>query len=389
MHVVSSSLAKSAAPLFDLPVASLGDDEYDVGLDDPVFAEVPVNFVKTAVESIIFDAGIVLQFAEHGVELEDTLFLQPDLCSLEDWHTEVDQRVLPNALEKLTDREIDDQIASLLTNMDPKEHYLTAATYYLDHPKEYTALLKSPLVVQSCAYLGIDLKAIPYRTLKSFKRQPDSAEVVLDLVAKARYDAHRHECQLCVAIILQAQPLIQAKLQHAQVGPLPPLPQNPRKKPRTRPLDEVQPPKVYDAAKDAEERQRMVIMKEAKLLENTERWRETQASIRKAAARRVAAQEAAELTFKQQSFEKEVKIKSYDAVAEQKARRKMTPVQLKPHMKEEARLVKELHNLDLDEHMHRAQRLKHAKEHRKQYVFDKSVKKLEVTQRCVGCHQLG
>ncbi|EQC31005.1 hypothetical protein SDRG_11192 [Saprolegnia diclina VS20] len=368
-----------------LPPVANGDDDYDVGMDDPALAEVPVTFDKSAVESIIFDSGIVLQFAQHGVELEDTLFLQPDLCTLDDWHREVDERVQPNALEQLSDREIDDQITSLLTSMDPKEHYLNAAEYYLDHPKEYAAFFKTPLVVQSCHYLGIDSSAIPHRSLQSFKRQPDSAEAVPDLVLKARYDAYRHECQLCIAIILQTQQLIAAKLQHGQVDPLPPVVQAKRKKPRTRPVDEVQPPRVYDHAKNREELQRMDIMKHAKLLENAERWKETQASIHKASDRRVTAREAAELAFKQKEFEKEVKLKSYDAVAEQKTRRKMildnfrnhTPVQLKPNMKEEARLVKELHNLDLDEHLRRAARIKHAHEYRKQHVLDKSNRKLE------------
>ncbi|KDO34075.1 hypothetical protein SPRG_01349 [Saprolegnia parasitica CBS 223.65] len=361
-----------------------GDDDYDVGIG-PTLTEVPVTFDKSAVESIIFDSGIVLQFAQHGVELEDTLFLQPDLCTLDDWHREVDERVQPNALEQLSDREIDDQITSLLTNMDPKEHYLNAAEYYLDHPKEYAEFFKTPLVVQSCHYLGIDSSAIPHRSLQSFKRQPDSAEAVPDLVLKARYDAYRHECQLCIAIILQTQQLIAAKLQHGHVGPLPPVAQARRKKPRTRPVDEVQPPRVYDDAKNREELQRMDIMKHAKLLENAERWKETQASIHKASDRRVAAREAAELAFKQKEFEKDVKLKSYDAVAEQKTRRKLildnfrnhTPVQLKPHMKEEARLVKELHNLDLDEHLRRAARIKQAHEYRKQHVLDKSNRKLE------------
>ncbi|RHY05025.1 hypothetical protein DYB25_010401 [Aphanomyces astaci] len=169
-------------------------------------------------------SGIEAQFMARGLALDDLSFLEPDICSLDDWHAEVDAAMVAPSKSAPT-RELDKELVSLLVEMKPKGHFMAAATYYMTHPKQWQSFVRDPIVLESCRCLGIAMETLQPRSLESFRR--DHAEVVPDMVANVRHQAHQLERQECIALILQTQPLLQAK--HATVMPSPtPLNSSPK-----------------------------------------------------------------------------------------------------------------------------------------------------------------
>jgi hypothetical protein len=176
MHQTSTSAVRiidSAPPIFDIPTEEkLEEDINALEVCDSNNTDLVIGVEKKALQSIIIDSGIVLQFAKKHIELDDTTFLQPDVCTIDDWNSELDSLIQPNAWEKLSSREFDQQIVELLTNMAPKEHYMQAATFYMQNSKQWSTLLKNPLVEESCHCLGMDISVLQPRSLESFQREP-------------------------------------------------------------------------------------------------------------------------------------------------------------------------------------------------------------------------
>ncbi|RHY04237.1 hypothetical protein DYB34_003769, partial [Aphanomyces astaci] len=264
----------SAQPLFDIPPdENPGDDVYDVEFDDSDQLSTPIKqqqVTMTTTPHTSRVSGIEAQFMARGLALDDLSFLEPDICSLDDWHAEVDAAMVAPSKSAPT-RELDKELVSLLVEMKPKGHFMAAAMYYMTHPKQWQAFVRDPIVLESCRCLGIAMETLQPRSLESFRR--DHAEVVPDMVANVRHQAHQLERQECIALILQTQPLLQAK--HATVMPSPtPLNSTPK------PIQHEVPTKVRA------ENDRMRVIREAKQLENAQRWKDTKDSIRKAATRR-------------------------------------------------------------------------------------------------------
>ncbi|KAF0685664.1 Aste57867_22500 [Aphanomyces stellatus] len=359
----------SAQPLFDIPTDEhRGDAVYDLEFDpDPTGDDDPAADIKPRSRET---SGIEMQLQARGIELEDLSFLEPDLCTLDDWHAEVDAMVRPTTTGP--SRDVDKELVAILTTMEPKGHFMTAAIHYMNDPKQWAVFVRDPVVKESCRCLGIDMATLQPRSLDYFRR--DHAEVVPEMVANVRFQAHTLERQECIALILQAQPLVQAKQLRPSTVDTQTLG---RKKRLIRPLPSQNEPRRLPK----EDTGRMKMIREARQLENAERWKDTKESIRKAATRRTDALQKTELGFKQKEFEREVKSKSRDAKAEKEVRRKVilrhvikekTLVALKPQSDEEARLVKEMHKIELKEHRNRADRIKHAKEYQKAYLAERN-----------------
>ncbi|RHY25563.1 hypothetical protein DYB32_008234 [Aphanomyces invadans] len=336
-----TSVIESAQPLFDIPTDENSvDDEYNVAFDDSEPPVPPRQHLATTSTRTSGISGIQAQFVASGVILDDLSFLEPDLCTLADWQAEVDARMaMPTKLAPT--RELDNELVSLLTEMKPKAHFMIAATYYMTHPKQWHVFMRNPIVHESCRTLGIAMETLQHRSLESFRR--DHANVVPEMVARVRHQAHERERQECIALILQTQPLLQAKHETAAGGPSTPT------SPDVATVRHHKDRMAMEAPKQTkEDTDRMRLIREAKLLENAERWKDTKESIRRAATRRA---DATELGFKKKEFEAEVKRKGRDAKAEQDQRRKLiiervvkqkTTVELKPQSAQEQRLVNEV-----------------------------------------------
>ncbi|KAH9095847.1 hypothetical protein Ae201684P_010058 [Aphanomyces euteiches] len=364
MHV---RVIDSAQPLFDIPPEDRSsDDIYDLEGEPETTLSEHFDVMKNRTRI----SSIEDQLHQRNIPVEDPSMFEPDLCTLEDWHAEVDAFVKP--ARDLPKRAIEKEIVSLLTSMDPEDHYMTAATYYMNNPKEWNAFTRDPVVQESCKVLGIRLETVRPRTLESFRH--DHAAVVPEMVAAVRFQASQQERQECIALILQSQPLLRSKQfqseHHITKG------KTPTKKQHISPLPRQESPTRLPK----KESDRIRLIREAKQLENAERWKETQESIRKAATRRADALQRTELEFKKKQYEAEVKRKSKDAKHEQELRRKVImahfkdkkPVELEPQSDQEARLVKEMHKIELNEHMHRATRIKNALEYQKVSCLEKS-----------------